>query len=468
MHEILSGQDGFAYRYFPQCACGHSRYARLPTKRIKSLKVVCSRVIGAVDGPPLYGNQVLISHLRYTAILCSLAAASMTSPQTGFGDDAVPLSFLGEGHASLSFRYRYETVDQQGLGENAHASTLRTRLTFDTPNDNSIRLRLEADNVLRLGGLNFSDGNRVVAGHPVVADPEGTEINQAYLELAAHDKAVMRVGRQRINRDDQRFVGGVGWRQNEQTYDAAHMSLALPGSARLDYDFLWNINRVFGPDGGDQLANWACKCHLFNISATPWPGAKVSVFLYALDIEDAANLANRTLGIRLAGSRSLENDLKAEYLVSFATQTDAGDNAVDYRENYFHGRLGIAGARLKGSVGLEVLSGETAVSGSSFVTPLATLHAFNGWADKFLATPDAGLRDFYLRLDAPIAQVTTTLVYHRFSADAGSADYGEEWDFSVNRKVSKRLAMLGKLAAYRSDGFASDTDKFWLMVSFSP
>jgi hypothetical protein len=28
------------------------------------------------------------------------------------------------------------------------------------------------------------------------------------------------LGRQRINLDDQRFVGSVGWRQNEQTFDA--------------------------------------------------------------------------------------------------------------------------------------------------------------------------------------------------------------------------------------------------------
>ncbi len=91
------------------------------------------------------------------------------------------LSFLGEGEAKLSFRYRYEFVDQTGLSEDAHASTLRSRLTYRTPADKTIALVLEADNVLRLGGANYSDGNRTLAGHPVVADPIGTEFNQAYL-----------------------------------------------------------------------------------------------------------------------------------------------------------------------------------------------------------------------------------------------------------------------------------------------
>ncbi len=358
-------------------------------------------------------------------------------------------------------------VEQDGLGETAHASTLRTRLTFDTPDNAKLRLRLEADNVLRLGGANFSDGNSVLAQHPVVADPEGTEINQAYLE-AGDGKTEVRIGRQRINLDDQRFIGGVGWRQNEQTYDAAHIRHELPAGVKLDYDFLWNINRIFGPDGGNQAANWACACHLLNLSAIPWSGARLSLFAYSLDIEDAPSLANRTLGFRLDGSKSIRDDFKADYLISFATQTDAGDNTVNYRKNYFHGRLGIAGPHLKGSVGLEVLAGDASVSGARFVTPLATLHAFNGWADKFLGIPDAGLRDIYLKLDAPFGKFSTALIYHQFSADADSVDYGKEWDLSVSRKISERLAILAKLAAYRSDGFASDTDKFWLMASYSP
>ena len=37
---------------------------------------------------------------------------------------------LSEGDTSLSFRYRYELVDQQGVSENANASTLKSRLTY--------------------------------------------------------------------------------------------------------------------------------------------------------------------------------------------------------------------------------------------------------------------------------------------------------------------------------------------------
>ena len=41
-------------------------------------------------------------------------------------------------------------------------------------------------------------------------------------------------------------------------------------------------------------------------------------------------------------------------------------------------------------LGFERLEGNGTVA---LQTPLATLHAFNGWADKFLSTPANGLRD---------------------------------------------------------------------------
>ena len=45
--------------------------------------------------------------------------------------------------------------------------------------------------------------------------------------------------------------------------------------------------------------------------------------------------------------------------------------------------------------GYEVLEGAP-TGGLAFVTPLATLHKFQGWADKFLATPASGIEDAYI------------------------------------------------------------------------
>ena len=59
------------------------------------------------------------------------------------------------------------------------------------------------------------DYNSTVNGltqFPVVADPENIELNRLQLQYRGLPKTVVTIGRQRINLDDQRFVGAVGWR----------------------------------------------------------------------------------------------------------------------------------------------------------------------------------------------------------------------------------------------------------------
>ena len=67
-----------------------------------------------------------------------------------------------------------------------------------------------------------SDYNSTTNGkttYPAVADPETYEINRLQLTNTRIPMTTVTLGRQRIVLDDQRFVGNVGWRQNEQTFD---------------------------------------------------------------------------------------------------------------------------------------------------------------------------------------------------------------------------------------------------------
>ena len=52
-----------------------------------------------------------------------------------------------------------------------------------------------------------------MTNYPVVADPEGTDLNQFYVQYAAPAGTTVRLGRQRIKLDTERFVGSVAWRQ---------------------------------------------------------------------------------------------------------------------------------------------------------------------------------------------------------------------------------------------------------------
>ncbi|MBP6626116.1 MAG: hypothetical protein KA187_01735, partial [Arenimonas sp.] len=110
---------------------------------------------------------------------------------------------------------------------------------------------------------------------------------------------------------------------------------------------------------------------------------------------------------------------------------------------------------------------------SAFQTPLATLHAFNGWADKFLVTPVNGLEDRYALATGKFGsgrlqdKLAWTVAWHDYRADRGGAAYGSEWNASLGFPLPGGLVGLVKLADYRSDGFARDTLKAWFQVEWS-
>jgi len=104
-----------------------------------------------------------------------------------------------------------------------------------------------------------------------------------------------------------------------------------------------------------------------------------------------------------------------------------------------------------------------------FKTPLATLHAFNGWADLFRATPAAGLRDSYLKVSANLSEGFSLLAfYHRFDLDQTGADVGAEFDVQFSRKFGKSVTALAKAADFRRDSPAfPNVRKLWLQIEYA-
>jgi len=129
-------------------------------------------------------------------------------------------------------------------------------------------------------------------------------------------------------------------------------------------------------------------------------------------------------------------------------------------------------AAFKVGAGYEILGADTGAAFTSFQTPLATLHKFQGWADKFLTTPPNGIRDLYgsagYSLKKPIGldAINAQLVYHRFDSDRLSQHYGNEWDALIAAKKGRWTAT-AKLASYDADKFATDTRKLWLQLEWA-
>jgi hypothetical protein len=115
-------------------------------------------------------------------------------------------------------------------------------------------------------------------------------------------------------------------------------------------------------------------------------------------------------------------------------------------------------------LGRELLGGSP--EGGALQTPLATLFKFNGWADKFLATPPRGLIDWYLSGEGQVRSLAWMAAYHDFRADAGSDRYGVELDARAVFSTSWKQSFGFQLALYRTKGFAADTSKAWLWTEY--
>ncbi|QFU74297.1 hypothetical protein EY643_00785 [Halioglobus maricola] len=407
-----------------------------------------------------------VSFMR-RSILAATVAGAMTAP--AYAEEADSTSFTSmftEGKASFNFRYRYEYVDQDGIDRNAKASTLRSRLTFTSAAYKGFSFLTEFDDVTAIGDDDYNSTANGNTQYPVVADPEGTEVNQAWAKYS-FDKASGAYGRQRILHGSQRFIGGVGWRQNEQTYDGFR-ALYKSDAITLDYAYVYNINRIFGPDDGPvQPANHHGENHFVRGDWKIADSHTLTGFYYGLEIdEDNDYAAGKTVG-------NSSDTYGLEYAGTFgpvglkgawATQSDAGDSPLDYDADYYmlEGSFGFSG--VKATLGYEVLG---AGDGVGFKTPYATLHKFQGWADKFLITPGDGIEDMYVGLAGKLGPVKLAGIYHDFAAEDSSDDYGSEIDLVATWAYDKNWSFQLKYASFSSDSDAyADTDKAWMTVNF--
>ncbi|WP_461517511.1 alginate export family protein [Porticoccus sp.] len=396
--------------------------------------------------------------LKYSALAILLGAHPFVAATA---EEATSLSeVFTKSDTKLSFRYRYEYVDEDNSKEDAKASTLKSRITWSSASYNGFSGLLEVDDVSQIGSEQYgTPSNHKGSDYSIVADPDGTDINQAYLKYKS-DAFTGTAGRQRILHAGQRFVGGVGWRQNEQTYDSFRLELPI-GKVNVDYSYIWDVNRIFGPDtGGSQPRRFDSDSHALYASFSPAEGHKIGVYAYMLDFDNAAALSSQTYGVEYSGAFG-----PVTVAAAAAAQSDYKDNPVDYDAEYYMLELGTKVKGIGLGVGYELLGSDDGVK--SFATPLATLHKFQGWADLFLVTPADGIEDVYVKMTGSVAGVSLAAFYHDFSADEGSADYGEEFDAVASYPINKNLSVELKYAMYDADEFGVDTDKVWFSVNYT-
>jgi hypothetical protein len=370
----------------------------------------------------------------------------------------------------LDARLRYENVEQPAM--DADALTFRLRAGAEAKLGHFSLLAEGEGTAAPVNNYNafpfpLPGDNQWRPNHSVIADPTSAELNRLQIQYRDGDNSVT-LGRQRINLDDQRWVGSVGWRQNEQTFDALRGESKF-GPVALDLTYAISQRTVFGSDAGPRTALDG-QFVFAGLSSKVGP-IQGKLFTYLLDYEEDFFRANssRTYGLTLTTVVPISPKTKLALRASYARQSDYAENPFNYAADYWSLDAGttLAGFAIVG--GWEKLGSD---NGRGLQTPMATLHKFNGWADMFLTTPANGLEDSYFSVSRKFDKVrllpglNATVAYHQFDSDVGNLKYGTEWDASVGFKV-RRVSFLAKFADYDARDFGADTRKFWLQAEWA-
>lgn len=399
----------------------------------------------------------------FVAPLAVLAAAPAYAQDEGQAETISEA--LAASKPLLNLRLRYEGVDQDGLPNDADAVTWRARAGFETGKWKDTSLLIDFDLIEDLVD-DFNSTTNGMAGYPVVADPSTAELNRLQITNTSIPDTKLTIGRQRIIMDDARFVGNVGWRQNEQTFDAVRATNTSLGDLVVDVAYVTQVNRIFGEESAG--GRFTGDSYLVNVSH-PTPIGKVTGFAYLVDVDEGGGAnSSQTYGVRLAGDTALGGG-KLAYVGSYANQSDYGSSNLSYEAPYYLASATYSQSGFSFGLGYEVLGGDTA---RGFSTPLATLHAYQGWADKFLGTPATGIEDLYGSAGytfgdvGPFKGLKLTAIYHDFGAETVSQDYGTELDVVLTAKFKSTSIGL-KYAQYDADTFATDTSKIWFSIDYA-
>lgn len=388
----------------------------------------------------------------------TLPVLAFFSCATAFAADPISLEW--------DLRTRYERVDDDAFALRAEAATARLRLGLRGDFGNGWNALLEGEGIANANDR-YNSGANGRTLYPTVIDPKGAELNQAWVGWK-NDTFGATLGRQRLLFDNQRWVGNVGWRQNEQTYDALAVDFKPSDAFRLRYAWLDKVHRVFSDDARDPLARERdLSTHLLTAAymhgKQQWTG-----YAYLHDDRDVAAASTATYGLRWIGTVP-QGDLVWGWTAELARQRDHADNPLDFSHGYALLEPSLQAHGVTWKLGWEHLGGN---GRHALQTPLATLHAFNGWADTFLTTPAGGLDDFHIGAGGKAGKsgkFAWAAAYHDYRADTASPTldhYGRELDLSLSRPLWTGWTGLVKVADYRADAFARDTRKLWVQVEY--
>lgn len=379
----------------------------------------------------------------------------------------LPPLALADASQQLDFsaRSRYAEVDNSVQGRDL---SVLLRADLNSHWNELLSSKIEVDYVKSFLPDDHSDGVHL-NNKPLIPDAPGADLNQALVSLKLPDM-IINLGRQRLNFDDQRFVGGNGFWQNEQTFDALNSRLQWQSNSNISYTYVANVNRILGDDatrdsypsgsyGGyasqrpaELLGDHRHHTQLLRAEWNEWDYSQLVGYGYFIRNKDLPSDSTNTLGA------SYSFNYKAE-LFKYRVQLEAATQARTQGNSsaqipYYLVDAGLGINRLELSGRYEVLA---AKNGTAFITPLGSLQDFLGWANNFSYVPSTGISDASLRLLWRAAPFRIDLRYHLFNQYHSSTIFGRETDLDLVYKPARKHSIALRYAYFQPEHWAGDS-----------
>ena len=412
------------------------------------------------------------------ALAATACPAVLAAEATGISSAETPPAMtlklsesIANGHLLLEVRPRYALITETVRPEKTDVWTVRTTLGWQTAPYRDLRFTAQYiyTGILGPARLNAIPARSFSSKFPLLPDPPHSGINQIFADYTGVPSTRLRIGRQILRIDDERFISDVDFRQTPQVFDGVTLiNTALP-ETEIQIGEYRRMRNVLG-----GLS--ALRLHILHAAWNPLPDHTLAGYGYWQDQAATgsqtgfANNAQRIAGVHAEGGFAFADKWRWMYHIAYAHQNRIGGGDVRIDANYARAGFGVqsTGAAVWGArVDHEIKGSNRGAYG--FQTPLTDFYAFNGWALQYTSTPPQGLRDSWLTARGHLGQVELFMEAHRFRTDFGGLALGREIDVSASYPVTRNLLVKLQHAQFRAaDGarVKNDVTKTWLALTY--
>lgn len=306
------------------------------------------------------------------------------------------------------FRNGYKTLPKI---DDSHAFSISQRSRISTTfNNENIELFFSIQDI------------RTWGEEELLKDNPGSAVHEAWAKIKFNDNYALKLGRQEIILDDQRFFGNIGWEQQALSHDAAVLKYNKNGwKAQLGGAYNQEQVALFGT--GYDLESYKILAYLW-FGKTLFDNLKLSVLAVndGVQAQDTTlNVLHRqTAGINL-GYKAGNFGLDGSFFLQAGQHIDYSDISAYLAAVSAFYKIG----KIKLSAGYELISGKDATDANdtkyrAFHTLFGTNHKFYGLMDYFLNIPkntkQGGLQDIMVKLNWEVCNsLNMGIHYHNFA-----------------------------------------------------